>query len=335
METKIFKLELENIDERIIEQAAALLKQGEVVAFPTETVYGLGANALDASAVAKIFAAKGRPNDNPLIVHVHNKALAEQTAKLNPLAIKLMQAFWPGPLTFVLPKQAAVPACVTAGLDTVAIRMPDHPVALKLIGLSGLPIAAPSANLSGKPSPTSGSHVYNDLRGKIAMVLDGGASGVGLESTVLDLSGETPAILRPGAVTAEDLRPYCGQVLEAQSQTDKAVPKAPGMKYKHYAPMGEVLLVEKALLLKAYRENAALGGKVAVLATADVAGLAELPLYYPMAAKDDPMEAAHNLFAALRWCDEVGAETIIVQAFPKKGIGKAIMNRLEKAAAKK
>jgi L-threonylcarbamoyladenylate synthase len=137
METKIFKLELENIDERIIEQAAALLKQGEVVAFPTETVYGLGANALDASAVAKIFAAKGRPNDNPLIVHVHNKALAEQTAKLNPLAIKLMQAFWPGPLTFVLPKQAAVPACVTAGLDTVAIRMPDHLVALKLIGAFG------------------------------------------------------------------------------------------------------------------------------------------------------------------------------------------------------
>lgn len=335
METKYCKLALDAENEPVLAEAASLIKQGEVVAFPTETVYGLGANALDAAAVAKIFAAKGRPNDNPLIVHVHHTELAETIAMLSPLARKLMQAFWPGPLTLVLPKREIVPDCVTAGLPTVAVRMPNHPVALKLIQQSGLPIAAPSANVSGKPSPTDGMHVYDDLHGKIAMVLDGGASGVGLESTVLDLSTKQPAILRPGAVTAEDLAPYCGQVTEPQNRNDAAAPKAPGMKYKHYAPSGEVFLVEKEALLQTYRQKAALGGKVAVLALNDVAGVRELPFYYPLAEGEALEQVAHNLFAALRWCDQIGADTVLVQVFPKRGIGKAIMNRLEKAAAKK
>ena len=335
IETKYYKLALHAIDAGMIEEAAALLQQGEVVAFPTETVYGLGANALDAAAVAKIFAAKGRPNDNPLIVHVHDQALAEQVARLNPLALKLMQAFWPGPLTLVLPKREVIPEAVTAGLPTVAIRMPDHPVALQLIAASGLPIAAPSANLSGKPSPTSGMHVYQDLKGKIAMVLDGGAAGVGLESTVLDLSADVPAILRPGAITAEDLTPYCAEISEPQNLQDKSAPKAPGMKYKHYAPKGEVLLVEKEALLGAYAEKAALGGRVAVLADNTIEGLHELPFYYPLSEEGGLKQTAQRLFAALRWCDDIDADTILVQIFPKQGIGKAIMNRLEKAAAKK
>ena len=196
METKLL-----NADDAALNEAAELLRQGQLVAFPTETVYGLGANALDPRAVLSIFAAKGRPADNPLIVHVWNRAQLADICRVTPLAEKLMDAFWPGPLTLLLERTKAVPDCVTAGLPTVAVRMPSHPVAAEMLRRCGLPIAAPSANLSGKPSPTTAQHVYNDMRGRVPLILDGGACDVGLESTVLDISHERPCILRPGGVT--------------------------------------------------------------------------------------------------------------------------------------
>jgi L-threonylcarbamoyladenylate synthase len=273
METKRFGTEQGDLQE-----AAALLRAGEAVAFPTETVYGLGANALDANAVDKIFRAKGRPSDNPLIVHIaHRKEVDKLAQVVPPLAERAMAHFWPGPLTVILPCTAIVPMNVTAGLDTVGIRMPDHVIAQQLIDAAGVPIAAPSANSSGRPSPTTAAHVLEDLTGKIAGVVDGGASGVGVESTVVDFTGPVPMILRPGGVTREMLEEVLGDVrIDPSLEQGVGQPKSPGMKYTHYAPHGEMSLVDgpqavavmQGLVHKAHES----GRKVGVLTTEEHEG---------------------------------------------------------------
>lgn len=250
METKLIHIEdSENITDDMLLDAAGIIRGGGLVAFPTETVYGLGANALDEEAAKKIYAAKGRPSDNPLIAHIASiDELAPLVAEIPAAGRKLADAYWPGPLTMVFPKSENVPYGTTGGLETVAVRMPGHPLARKLIALSGVPIAAPSANLSGRPSPTRAEHVWQDMNGRIEMVIDGGAVGIGVESTIVDVSGEVPTLLRPGAITLEMLKDTIGGV-----EIDPAIlgplsedikPKAPGMKYRHYAPKAELVLVE-------------------------------------------------------------------------------------------
>ena len=320
-----------------LQAAAELLAKGELVAFPTETVYGLGGNALLAESAKKIYAAKGRPSDNPLIVHVAEVEQVFEIAQVDERAEKLMRAFCPSPLTCVLPKKDCIPPEVTGGLNTVAVRIPNHPVAQALLKACRLPVAAPSANLSGKPSPTKGEHVYRDLAGRIAMVIDSGSAGVGVESTVLDLTAETPVILRPGAITAEMLEPYLGNVLLGGKKVgNKEIPKAPGMKYKHYAPKGQVMLFDGEELVRVYNEEGQTNAKkTAVLATAEVLKQINAENSFCLGANSDDLTAvAHNLFAALRYCDEIGAETIYCEKFEEKGIGIAVMNRLSKAAAK-
>ena len=250
MKTEILKIDLHNIDSQKIKYAAQVIEEGGLVAFPTETVYGLGADALNKTAVEKIFKAKGRPSDNPLIVHVADKkSVGNLVLRIPEKAEKLMDAFWPGPLTLVMDKQSIVPDIITAGLDTVAIRVPSHPIALALIREAKLPIAAPSANISGKPSPTDSKHVINDLYGKVDVIIDGGFSNIGVESTVVDMVVDPPMLLRPGGITLEQLEDVIGNVRIdpgiAQKNLDgKVVPKSPGMKYKHYAPKAKVVIVE-------------------------------------------------------------------------------------------
>ena len=279
METKRIVIEERNhIKDEELKEAAGILRSGGLVAFPTETVYGLGGNALDEDAARKIYAAKGRPSDNPLIAHVSCvEEVAPLVKEIPEAGRKLMEAFWPGPLTMIFPKSEKVPYGTTGGLDTVAVRFPNHPVARAIIRAAGLPIAAPSANSSGKPSPTRASHVEYDLNGKIDMIVDGGAAEWGLESTIVDVSDEIPMILRPGAVTKEMIEAVVGQV-----EIDPAIlhkptadfkPKAPGMKYTHYSPKAEVFLVKGEQTAVAERINAlaaaerAAGKKVGVMAT--------------------------------------------------------------------
>lgn len=324
-----------------IAEAALCLRQGELVAFPTETVYGLGANALDETAAQKIYAAKGRPSDNPLIVHIYDKAQLEQlVSHVPPKAEALMAAFWPGPLTLVLPRAQAVPDCVTGGLATVGIRMPDHPAALALLKACGLPLAAPSANTSGKPSPTHAEHVYHDLSGRIAGIIDGGPTTVGLESTVLDVTTEPPVILRPGGVSQEAIERVIGPVEADTSLKDaKDVPKAPGMKYKHYAPEAAVIICpgtpeEIAIQLKTVlaEETRPLG---LMISEETAALLGEVPPRVSvriLGRRAQPETLAHELFDALRWFDEQPAEVIYTERFPDEQIGAALMNRLQKAA---
>lgn len=293
METKLLSASEENLA-----LGADLLKRGCLVAFPTETVYGLGANALDPQAVLSIFAAKGRPADNPLIVHVWHRKQLEGLCLVTPLAEKLMDAFWPGPLTLLLKRTTAVPDCVTARLPTVAVRMPSHPVASALLKACDLPIAAPSANLSGKPSPTTAAHVYGDMNGRIPLVIDGGSCDVGLESTVLDISGERPCILRPGGITAEMLEnvigpvDIAGSVLRPLKDGEKAL--SPGMRYRHYSPDGQVTLITgheddvvKALAML-YRQAKADGHKACVLCFSQhVQALSDCGPH-DLGSKDDP-----------------------------------------------
>lgn len=328
----------------LLRAGAKWLQAGELVAFPTETVYGLGANALDATACTKIFAAKGRPQDNPLIVHVHNRAMANTlVGDWSPEAEQCVQHFWPGPLTLVLPKTSLVPDVVTAGLPTIAIRMPSHPVALRLIEETGLPIAAPSANLSGKPSPTSGSHVWRDMKGKIPLILDAGACPVGLESTILDVSVEIPTILRPGGISKEQLEKVLGEV-QVDTPTEDQAPKAPGMKYRHYAPQGEMVLMigphERVVqrLGQEIQKGHARLKKVAVLCTMESAPLLHnlLPdLLFVLGSKDRPEEVASSLFEGLRLCDERGMNLILAEGINEAGLGSAVMNRLQKAAGQR
>lgn len=324
--------ELCQADDASIRRAAALLRAGELVAFPTETVYGLGADALNGEAAARIFAAKGRPADNPLIAHIAGESGLAGLIALEPCACAraLMRAFWPGPMTLIFPKSPRVPREVTAGLDTVAVRMPSHPVARALISAAQTPIAAPSANRSGRPSPTTAAHVLEDMEGRIPLILDGGPCEVGLESTVVDVTGARPRILRPGGVTLEMLEGVVGDVdvdegvlhqLQAGSQA-----RSPGMKYKHYAPKGEVTIVTGP---RAAQEIARLydaaDGRAAILAFSQ----ADYGARRVYRLKNAPGE----LFAALRQLDEDGMETIYAEDVPTTGVGLAVMNRLMRAAA--
>lgn len=320
-----------------LKQAAALLQTGQVVAFPTETVYGLGANALDENAVRAIFAAKERPADNPLIVHVADKSGLKDLCEVTETAEKLMDAFWPGPLTLLLKKTQKVPAVTTAGLDTVAVRCPNHPVALQLIRESGLPIAAPSANRSGRPSPTSAAHVYEDMQGRIPMILDGGNCQVGVESTVLDVSGDIPCVLRPGAITREMIARVAGDCTLAPSimrplQAGEHAP-SPGMKHRHYAPKAKMTVFvgkdEDVIREMAKRYDAMENSWI-------LAHTHCLPAFGQrrcLALGDTPGEGAHLLFQRLRELDEKGAAFILAQGWEAEGEALAVMNRMARAAA--
>ena len=327
-----------------LEQAAALLREGGLVAFPTETVYGLGASALDPDAVRAIFEAKGRPGDNPLIVHISDVAqLGPLIAGAGPSeqAKRLMDAFWPGPLTMIFPKSALVPEVVTAGLDTVAVRFPRHPVARRLIERAGLPVAAPSANRSGRPSPTSAQHVLEDMDGRIPLILDGGDCDVGLESTVVDMTRGTPRVLRPGGVTPEQIAAVAGgsevdpAVLRPLAEGEK--PRSPGMKYRHYAPKGALTLYAgrpedvQAAIRAAY--DAALAGGASPLILALEGHLSGYGSRRALSLGPDAASCAHRVFAALREADDLGCDRLFCEAVEAGGIGLAVMNRLGRAAA--
>ncbi|MDQ0214156.1 L-threonylcarbamoyladenylate synthase [Oikeobacillus pervagus] len=321
-----------------IKEAATLLQKGEVVAFPTETVYGLGADALKDEAVAKIYHAKGRPSDNPLIVHIANQSqLNELVATIPEAAKKLMGAFWPGPLTIIFKKKANVLSeKVTAGLETVAIRMPNHPVALAVIAQAQLPIAAPSANQSGKPSPTTAQHVLDDLKGRIAGVVDGGETGVGVESTVVDCTAPIPVILRPGGITKEAIETIVGKVsLDPALKDKESQPKSPGMKYKHYAPDMPMYLLDGHIhwIQKVIQDEQAKGKKVGLLTTEERVPQYKADVIIPCGRREDLSSVAKSLYDVLRKFNETDVDIIFSEVFPKEGVGLAIMNRLEKAAA--
>ncbi|MBW8349991.1 threonylcarbamoyl-AMP synthase [Bacillus sp. IITD106] len=320
-----------------IDEAAAFLINNEVVAFPTETVYGLGANAKSDEAVAKIYAAKGRPADNPLIVHISStNQLQDLVAEIPEKSMKLMNALWPGPLTLIFQKkQGAVSEIVTAGLDTIAVRMPDHPVALAVISASGLPIAAPSANRSGKPSPTTADHVAKDLDGKIAGIVDGGATGVGVESTVIDCTGTTPIILRPGGVSKEEIESLIDHVeMDASLKDKEEKPKSPGMKYKHYAPAAPLFLAdgEPAWVQSLINDKRNQGLKVGVMASSETASFYDADKILDLGSRRNLSEVAHSLYDSLRALDETDLDILFSEVFPETGVGAAIMNRLDKAA---
>ncbi|RDW20535.1 L-threonylcarbamoyladenylate synthase [Oceanobacillus chungangensis] len=319
-----------------INQAAALLKQGQTVAFPTETVYGLGADATNPEAVSKIFEAKGRPQDNPLIAHV---ATMEQLIKLvdniPPYVKTLIDTFSPGPITYVLPSNGTCAANVTAGLPTIGVRIPDHPVAQALLRKCDIPIAAPSANISGKPSPTTAYHVFEDLQGKIAGILDGGATGVGVESTVIDCTEAIPTILRPGGITVEQLQAVVGDVnVDPALVSSTERPKAPGMKYRHYSPEVPLWLVQGTALeiqqvIEREQRN---GARIAVLASAGTAKLLHTEEIFILG--DNINDIATHLYDALRKYKSSDVDLIVCEAFQEFGIGQAVMNRLKKAASK-
>lgn len=323
-----------------IKQASYVLQNKGLVAFPTETVYGLGGDALEPDAAAKIYAAKGRPSDNPLIVHIADtKAVYELATDVPDKAKLLMEAFWPGPLTIILPKKEIVPDGTTGGLDTVAIRMPSHPVALNLIRESGLYIAAPSANTSGRPSPTLASHVMEDMNGRIEMILDGGAVGIGIESTIVDLTGDVPVILRPGFITKSMLEEIVGEVTidPALIEPDPNLrPKAPGMKYTHYAPKGELTIVEGDKVVSKINElvleKANAGYKVAVITTSENADKYDCENVLIAGERAQGETIAARLYQVLRQCDELNVDYIFSEAFNDGELGGAIMNRLLKAA---
>ncbi|MBE7048053.1 MAG: threonylcarbamoyl-AMP synthase [Ruminococcaceae bacterium] len=321
-------------DLSVIDEAAALLAQGGLVAFPTETVYGLGANVLDEEAVRRIFQAKGRPQDNPLIVHVCNREMLCRVVKEIPQkADALIRAFWPGPLTIILEKSNWIPVSVTAGLATVAVRMPSHPAALRLIEKSGVPIAAPSANISGTPSTTRAAHVIADLTGKVDYIIDGGMCQVGLESTVIDLTGEEPQILRPGGVSFEELQEVLGKVAyEPALQDSRQVPKSPGMKYRHYAPKAELMLVEpkqRESIPTIFAEKKTLGKKTGLLCCSDETYQADVVINCGSSAAI----YAQRLFDSLRRMDEEGVDFILAELPEDEGgIVPALKNRMLKAA---
>ncbi|MEC6748455.1 L-threonylcarbamoyladenylate synthase [Marinilactibacillus sp. XAAS-LB27] len=328
------------IKEQELEKAAQLLLEGEVVTFPTETVYGLGADATNEEAVKKIYEAKGRPADNPLIIHVSSIEQAYEYAEEIPEAAqKIMEAFWPGPCTIVLKKKGPIAPTVTAGLETVGIRMPDHPIALQLIKDTGKPLAAPSANSSGKPSPTSAQHVYRDLNGKIAGIVEGGETGVGLESTVLDLSNpELPTILRPGGISRNEIEAVIGPVrFNPDLANHSDTPVAPGMKYTHYSPTEPVIIIsEKGIgwekAIKKYQIEGEVVGILASEETIKQFGTKETVMF-SLGEKSDVISASRRLFKGLRFFEETKATIILAEPFNRSGIGEAYMNRLEKAAA--
>ncbi len=343
--TEIYRIDEDRIDDRLLSRAASVLREGGTVIFPTETVYGLGANALDGAAVKKIFAAKGRPSDNPLIAHVANyDGVPPLVSEINDAARALIKAFMPGPITIIMKRSAAVPDEVTAGLDTVGIRMPSHRIASRLIELAGVPVAAPSANISGKPSPTRPEHVIHDMDGRVDVIIADGECGVGVESTVVDVTGSAPTVLRPGGITLEDLRSVLGKVEIDPAVLEKPreglVARAPGMKYKHYSPEAEVFIVtgpEDAVageINRRAKEDAAAGKKAAVLASYETQGLYDI-MIIPLGSKEDKLSISENLFAALRKLDDMGIDRAYAEAVDEEGLGLAIMNRLKKAAGYK
>jgi len=343
-QTVMLKVDAQQPDSETIRVAADIIRKGGLVAFPTETVYGLGADAVNPDAVLKLFEAKKRPLDNPPIVHVANVGdvyrLAEQ---VTPEADMLMRTFWPGPLTLVFKRSAAVTDATVAGLGTIAVRMPQHAVALALIRESRCPIAAPSANLAGKPSPTSAKHVFEDLNGRIDAILDGGPTLIGVESTVLDLSGEPPLVLRPGGTPFEALRRVLGDVkLHPFVAAEKELPiekaRSPGMKHKHYAPKAQVIVVEGAVpavrvkvkeLAESYRLK---GFKVGVLATDETLAAYEADEVKSLGSRFNLAVVAQNLFRLLREFDAEGVDVIIAEGVPSEELGLAVMNRLRKAS---
>ena len=331
-------------DEHALSLAADLLRSGQLVAFPTETVYGLGADATNVNAVLSIFEAKGRPADNPLIVHIYDRSQLDSICIVPDRAVPLMDAFWPGPLTILFEKLPAVPDAVTASLPTVAVRMPSHPVAAAMLRACRLPIAAPSANSSGRPSPTLAAHVLEDMQGRIPLILDGGPCEVGLESTVLDLCHGTPTILRPGGVTKEMLEDVlhtevalAGSILRPLKPDEKAL--SPGMRYKHYAPKAAVTLVEGsepsvlARLKELFFEEEKAGRKTCVLCFSEHVEALRDCCPHDIGSKQHAEEIAHRLFDSLRRLDEEGMESVFSEVIPPEGVGLAVMNRLGRAAA--
>lgn len=336
------KAEFTEAEDAVLRRAGEVIRAGGLVAFPTETVYGLGGDALNRESSRKIYAAKGRPSDNPLIVHICKFEDIRQIVKEVPEeACRIAEAFWPGPLTMILPKSELVPRETTGGLDTVAVRFPSDKIAQKLIEYSGGYIAAPSANLSGRPSPTVAKYVAEDMDGRIEMIIDGGAVGIGLESTIIDLTVSPPQILRPGYVTEEMLRRVLGRVdtdVTILSADSGQAPKAPGMKYRHYAPKGELTIVEgEPDAVVAYingqvqkaREN---GEKTGVIGTDECAGRYSADVVKSVGSREDEESIARHLFTALREFDDENVERMYSESFDSAGLGQAIMNRLLKAA---
>ena len=348
METELLRVDSENPNREDMKRAGALIAAGELVAFPTETVYGLGGDALAPDAAKKIYAAKGRPSDNPLIVHIADFAGLERVAREIPQEARLLaDAFWPGPLTMIVWKNDSVPYATTGGMDTVAVRMPNHPVALSLIRESGCLIAAPSANASGRPSPTEAVHVAEDLSGKIPMILDGGPVGIGIESTIIDLTEEQPMVLRPGYITPQMLSEVIGREVIIDpgilAMDDTKRPKAPGMKYKHYAPKADMVIVEGdeanvvAKIGELVTKQKAAGKRVAVIASDETEGRYRMnfdaaDVILSMGSRVDEDAIARHLYHILRECDEQNVDAIYSESFSTPRIGNAIMNRLLKAA---
>lgn len=333
METKLLAAGPEAVAE-----AARLLRAGEAVGIPTETVYGLAADATSAAAVKKIFEAKGRPQDNPLIVHIARlEDLPAVVREIPEAAQKLAQAFWPGPLTIIMKKSDAIPMATSAGLDTVAVRMPSHPVARQIIAASGLPLAAPSANLSGLPSPTTAQHTFQDMKGRIPLIVDGGPCEVGVESTVITVAGETPTLLRPGYITREQLQEALGRRVALSSAilnklAEGEVAASPGMKYKHYSPRADVVMLSGAFPdYKKYVEAHA-GEGVFAMCYEEEQPLLGVPCI-PCGHAGDPASQAHALFAALREADERGARVVYAHSPAQDGVSMAVYNRLVRAAA--
>jgi L-threonylcarbamoyladenylate synthase len=338
MKTLIIKMKKNKPSKEKIKIAAKIIAQGGIVAFPTETVYGLGANALNEKAVAKIFKAKGRPADNPIIVHVSSIEEAEKLAsEINPTAKKLVKKFWPGPLTIIVKSSGILPRNVTAGLKTVGLRMPSNKIALELIRESNCPIAAPSANISGKPSGTNGSHAIKDFNGKIDAIIDAGTTDIGIESTVVDVTGKTPRILRPGKITLEQITKVCGFAIANTENSKNKKPKAPGMKYRHYAPKANVKILEPETknlkeMIKEIEKKA--GGKTAIITCNKKLAKRLKKKYKCVYAGRNVRDIAKIMFNEFRKLDEQNYKTIIVQGFEEKGFGTAVMNRLKKASSK-
>ena len=340
--TKIVKVDPENIDYNIIKEAADIINRGGLVVFPTETVYGIGADALNDAAVDKIFKAKGRPQDNPLIVHIAELdelyCLASEVPKKAEL---LAERFWPGPLTMILYKRKILSDKITAGLNTAAIRLPVNKIALALIRESKKPIAAPSANTSGSPSPTEASHVIEDLMGKVDMIIDGGSTYIGLESTVVDMTGDIPMILRPGGVTLEDIISVLGECTYDPSiikSEEAIIPKSPGQKYRHYSPKAKVILykghIEKVAekINEDYDKLTLKGLKAGIMSTVQTRELYKGKVNICIGDRTKLLTISSNLFKGLRDFDHMGIDVILTEAVDEKGLGKAIMNRLGKSA---
>ncbi len=343
MNTIYKKIDVNNIDREVIDGAARIIRSGGLVAFPTETVYGLGGDALNPGSSAKIYEAKGRPSDNPLIVHIAQYESIDRIAgPVSPAADALIRKYWPGPLTIIVKKDPVVPDATTGGLDTVAIRFPSHPVAQELIKASGGYIAAPSANISGRPSPTSGRHVLEDMDGRIDMIIDSGPCDIGLESTIIDFTSDVPMMLRPGYVNEKMLEEVIGEVEKDPAvfgETNESVkPKAPGMKYRHYAPKGSLAIVsgepQKVVsYIRDKTESGAADRRTAVLAcTKNVGEYPGADLVLDTGNTDNEIQIASRLYDNLRRCDEENIDEIYSEEFNTPGLGCAIMNRLIKAA---